>query len=207
MASRSLHTLSHALLGIHCSITCSTGRLSLHLLVLNEMQLHCRPAIEYYRHYYCSFDCKMLLDTICKDNWVPVKQQQLACMSAALPIQHGAMHHKTERPATCRQHCCDEQHFHDCPGSGKLQQVMHPTCITQHASQAADKGQQQQEQVPVSKAAVAVVRELIRGSGQQGTAVAASHHRGHHSGLVATLLLQELQVQLCGHRDLIASLV
>ncbi len=78
---------------------------------------------------------------------------------------------------------------------------------SQHASQAADKGQQEQEQVPVSKAAVAVVRELIRGSGQQGTAVTASHHRGHHSRLVATLLLQELQVQLCGHRDLIASLV
>lgn len=127
MASRSLHTLSHAVLGIHCSITCSTGRLSLHLLVLNEMQLHCRPAIEYYTHYY---DCKMLLDTICKDNWVPVKQQQLACISAALSIQHGAMHHKTERPATCSQHCCDDQHFHDCFGSGNLQQVIQPTCIT-----------------------------------------------------------------------------
>ena len=54
---------------------------------------------------------------------------------------------------------------------------------------------------------MAVVRQLIRGSGQQGTAVAASHHRGHHSRLVAALLLQELQVQLGGHRDLVAGLV
>ena len=52
-----------------------------------------------------------------------------------------------------------------------------------------------------------MIRQLIRGSGQQGTAVAASHHRGHHSRLVAALLLQELQVQPGGHRDLVAGLV
>ncbi len=97
---------------------------------------------------------------------------------------------------------------------------------TQHALQAADKGQQeevpvrkalnmpcrqqnqgQQEEIPVRKAGVAVIRQLIRGSGQQGTAVAASHHRGHHRRLVAALLLQELQVQPGGHRDLVAGLV
>ena len=215
------------------------------------------------------------------------------------------MHHKTDHPATCSQHCCEDQCFHNhlaaaamCSSSCTQQSLQaahprstgagtcqrgnptciadsrprstgrsacqkgtqhtsqaadqsqqeevpvrkapnmhhrqqrkvnrkrylserHPTCIagsrqrwlgrgtcqrgTQHASQAAD--QDQQEEAPVREAGVAVVRQLIRGSSQQGTAIAASHHRRHHSRLVAALLLQELQVQPCGHRDLIAGLV
>ena len=52
-----------------------------------------------------------------------------------------------------------------------------------------------------------MVRQLIWSSCQQGTAVAAGHHGGHHRRLVAALLLQELQVQLGGHRHLVARLL
>ena len=58
--------------------------------------------------------------------------------------------------------------------------------------------------LPVSKAVVAMVRQLVRRPSQQSGAVAACHHGRHHSRLVASLLLQELQVEPCGHRHLIA---
>ena len=64
-----------------------------------------------------------------------------------------------------------------------------------------------QQYVPVGKASGALVWQLIRGPGQQCAAVAAGNHRRHHSGLVAALLLQKLQVQLCGHSDLVPGLL
>ncbi len=251
MQNQTYNVVSDAVLGI-----------SLHLLDLNEMQLQCRQVNEYYMCYYCSHDGKTLLNTSCKDSWVPVKQQQLACISAALSIQPGELcitRHITQLLAAniavmaglsllLWQQQSAAAHA---PNMHRRQQTKvnrkrylserHPTCIagsrqrsttgtcqkgTQYASRAADQGQQeeapvkkapniqhrqqtqgQQEEAPVRKAGVAVVRQLIRGSGQQGTAVAASHHRGHHSRLVAALLLQELQVQPGGHRDLVAGLV
>lgn len=50
-----------------------------------------------------------------------------------------------------------------------------------------------------------VVRQFIRGSREQCCAEAPCHHGGHNSRLAA-LLLQELQVELGGHSDLIARL-
>ena len=38
----------------------------------------------------------------------------MACTSATLSVQQGgAMHHKTDHPATCSQHCCEDQCFHN----------------------------------------------------------------------------------------------
>ena len=116
MQNQTYNVVSHALLGV-----------SLHLLVLNEMQLRCRQAIEYCMLYNCSLDCKTSHQL--QGQLGASEQHQLACVSAALSIQHGAMHHKTDHPSNCSQHCCDGLWLCKCSGSCNLQQLMHPTCI------------------------------------------------------------------------------
>jgi hypothetical protein len=133
------------------------------------MQLQCRQAIECYTHYYCSCDCKMLLDTGCKDSWVPVKQQKLwhahlqrcqysrggLCITRQItrPLAANIAVKTSVFTTTLLQRQCAAVHAPNshCRQHTQGQQEQVPVReATQHALQTADQGQQ--EEVPVRKA-------------------------------------------------------